>query len=68
MADRREPPVVGTEAHRTREQLARKLFTEWTRVTNGEILAALWHNLSAEDREHWLVLAGERLTGGGPAE
>ncbi len=68
MGNKREPPEVGTEAHRIREQLARKLFKEWTGVTHGEILAALWHNLSHDDRRYWLVRADEKLTGGGEGE
>lgn len=34
--------------------LARSLFGEWTEVTNPELLAALWKNLNAEDRQLWL--------------
>ena len=49
----------GTEAHRVREQVARKLFDAWTEATNPEILAALWSNLSRDDRRHWLDLADQ---------
>lgn len=36
---------------------ARRLFGTWARVTNPELLAALWNNLSATDRALWLDLA-----------
>lgn len=59
---RRQSPVPGTEAHRAREQLARKLFNDWTRATDREILGALWHNLSSDDRRYWFDLADEKLS------
>lgn len=37
-----------------RNEAARKLFAEWTGVTNPELLAALWNNLNVEDRQYWL--------------
>ena len=55
----REAPAFGTEAHRVRDQAARKLFAAWTEATNPEILAALWSNLSLHDRQHWLDLADQ---------
>jgi len=54
----------GTEAHRVREQIARKLFNAWTGATNPEILAALWSNLSSDDRRHWLDLADQEHLAG----
>ena len=42
-----------------RLQKARTLFIAWTGVTNPDLAAALWHNLSAHDRQHWLDLAAE---------
>lgn len=45
-----------------REQLARRLFNEWTGVTHPEIRSVLWHNLSAGDRRHWCDLADEHLS------
>lgn len=38
---------------------ARRLFAEWTGVTNPELLAALWNNLNDADRRFWLDRAGE---------
>ena len=58
--------VAAAEAFRTREKRARRLFDEWTGVTNPEIRSALWHNLSAEDRSHWCDRAEEELGKGSP--
>lgn len=46
--------------------LARKIFGEWTGVTHPELLAALWNNLSREDRHVWLERADEVLKTSGP--
>jgi len=54
--------AAATEARRMREQLARRLFNEWTGVTHPEIRSVLWHNLSAGDRRHWCDLADEHLS------
>lgn len=39
---------------------ARRLFGEWTGVTNLELLGALWNNLEPDDREVWLRRADEQ--------
>lgn len=37
-----------------RVHLARKLFQQAERLTNPEVIAAFWNNLSPEDRQLWL--------------
>lgn len=37
-----------------RVYLARKLFQQAEKLTNPEVVAALWNNLSKEDRQLWL--------------
>ncbi len=39
--------------------VARRLFGDWTGVTNPDLLAALWGNLSPNDRDIWLKRADE---------
>lgn len=46
--------------------MARKLFREWTGVTNPELLAAVWNNLNREDRQVWLERADAALKTSGP--
>ncbi len=41
----------------TRLAVARRMFANWTGVTNPELLAALWSNLSAGDRAVWIERA-----------
>lgn len=38
---------------------ARKLFAQWTGVTNPELLAALWNNLNSGDRRFWIQRAAD---------
>lgn len=48
-----------------RLNLARKLFLEWTGVTDHpDLQAALWANLSPVDRQHWIALADKQLSEG----
>lgn len=39
--------------------VARRLFGDWTGVTNPDLLATLWGNLSPDDRDIWLKRADE---------
>ena len=41
--------------------LARRLFCEWTGVTNMELAGAMWNSLSVEDRQVWLQRIDEGI-------
>ncbi|MGI9125523.1 MAG: hypothetical protein ACR2JM_12350 [Mycobacterium sp.] len=59
-----QSPPFGTEAYRVRLERARKLFFEANQVTHPELRAALWNNLNAADRQHWLDLADRESDAG----
>ena len=58
IADRRD-----SAEYLKRLNLGRKLFNEYVGATNPEILAAVWHNLSQDDRHYWVMLADKQLAG-----
>lgn len=51
----------GSEEHLKLHDTARKLFIDWTGVTNPDLQAVLWGNLNADDRGYWMNLADKHL-------
>lgn len=43
--------------------VARRLFAESNRLTNPELIGALWNNLCAKDRQFWLDRANAQSAG-----